>query len=89
MVLLWKVHFHEMGKKSIDFHKLNKFSFSFSRDTFLTFDRRVNITNETECLHKLGLSKELRGGRKSQQEIEQARALLPEAFSDFATGRID
>jgi len=61
---------------------------SFSRDgrdTILTFDRRVNIINETECLHKLGLSKELRGKTKSQHEIEQARALLPEAFRDFAT----
>jgi len=39
-------------------------------------------------LHKLGLSKELRGGAKSQHEIEQARSLLPEAFRDFATGKI-
>jgi hypothetical protein len=61
--------------------------FCFSRDTILTFDRRVNITNETECLHKLGLSKELRGGAKSQYEIEHARALLPEAFKNFATGK--
>ncbi len=45
----------------------------------------MNIVNETECLHKLGLSKELRGGAKSQYDIEQARALLPEAFRDFAT----
>ncbi|CAF3920647.1 unnamed protein product [Rotaria sordida] len=61
---------------------------SFSRDgrdTILTFDRQVKIVNETECLHKLGLSKELRGNVKSQFNIEQARALLPEAFWDFAT----
>ncbi|CAM2700658.1 unnamed protein product [Rotaria socialis] len=61
---------------------------SFSRDgrdTIVTFDRRVKIFNETECLHKLGFSKELRGGVKSQHNIEQARALLPEAFWDFAT----
>ncbi|CAF1014259.1 unnamed protein product [Rotaria magnacalcarata] len=61
---------------------------SFSRDgrdTIVTFDRRVKIFNETECLHKLGFSKELRGGVKSQHDIEQARALLPEAFWDFAT----
>lgn len=45
------------------------------------------MTNETECLHQLGLSKELRGGATSQQEIEEARALLPEAFRDFATGK--
>jgi hypothetical protein len=55
------------------------------RDTIITFNRRVKIINETECLHKLGLSKELRGGNKSQHNIERARALLPEAFSDFAT----
>ncbi|CAF0792008.1 unnamed protein product [Adineta steineri] len=58
---------------------------SDGRDTIVTFDRRVKIINETDCLHKLGLSKELRGGMKSQYDIEQARALLPEAFSDFAT----
>ncbi|CAF4828495.1 unnamed protein product, partial [Rotaria sp. Silwood1] len=61
---------------------------SFSRDgrdTILTFDRRVKVVNETECLHKLGLSKELRGDVKTQYTIEQARALLPEAFWDFAT----
>jgi hypothetical protein len=60
----------------------------FSRDTIVTFDRRVKIVDETECLHRLGLSKELRGGATSQQDIERARELLPEAFSDFATGKI-
>jgi hypothetical protein len=87
MVLQLKVHFPEMGMKikiSIDEIRF----FPFSRDTILTFDRRVNIINETECLHKLGLSKELRGGAKTQHEIERARALLPEAFRDFATGKI-
>lgn len=62
--------------------------FSSSRNTIVTFDRRVNLTNETECLYQLGLSKELRGGAKSQYEIDQARALLPEAFKDFATRKI-
>ncbi|CAF4386041.1 unnamed protein product [Rotaria socialis] len=38
-----------------------------------------------DALLKLGFSKELRGGVKSQHNIEQARALLPEAFWDFAT----
>lgn len=61
--------------------------FLFSRDTIVTFDRRVNIVNETECLHKLGLSKELRGEAKSQYDIDQARTLLPEAFGDFAMGK--
>ena len=61
--------------------------FSSSRDTIITFDRRVKIVNETECLHRLGLSKELRSDIKSQHNIEQARALLPEAFRDFATGK--
>jgi len=86
MVLPLKVHFQEMGKNKKN--KINKIIICFSRDTILTFDRRVNITNETECLHKLGLSKELRGGLKSQHDIEQIRALLPEAFRDFATGKI-
>jgi hypothetical protein len=44
--------------------------------------------NETECLHKLDLSKELGGGAKNQHEIERARALLPEALRDFATGKM-
>ena len=51
----------------------------------MTFDRRVNVINETECLHQLGLSKELCGGAKSEHEIEQVRTLLPEVFKDFAT----
>lgn len=80
----WRVHFQEMGtvkaKISIDLMRI-----LFSRNTILTIDRRVNVINETECLHQLGLSKELRGGAKSEYEIEQARALLPEAFKDFAT----
>lgn len=58
-----------------------------SRETTVTFDRRVKIVDETECLHKLGFSKELRGEAKSPREIEQARALLPDAFGDFATGK--
>ncbi|CAF1262895.1 unnamed protein product [Adineta ricciae] len=62
----------------------NSFS-NDGRDTIVTFDRQVNIVNETECLHKLGLSRELRGEAKSQYDIEKARALLPEAFHDFAT----
>ncbi len=59
---------------------------SFSRNTILSFDRRVNIKNETDCLHKLGLSKQLSGGIKSQFEIENIRNILPETFRDFATG---
>ncbi|UJR30200.1 hypothetical protein I4U23_017739 [Adineta vaga] len=55
------------------------------RDTIVTFDRRVNIIDETECLHKLGLSRELRGEAKSQYDIDKACALLPESFNDFAT----
>ena len=58
----------------------------FSRDTIVTFDRRVNIVDETECLHRLGLSKELRGHATTSREIERARALLPEVFQEFATG---
>ena len=58
----------------------------FSRDTIVTFDRRVNIVDETECLHRLGLSKELRGHATTTLEIERARALLPEVFHEFATG---
>ncbi len=80
--------FSKDGYENQDFDWWNKI-FLFSRDTILTFDRRVNIINETECLHKLGLSKELRGGAKTQHEIERARALLPEAFRDFATGKIE
>ncbi len=74
------------NKKKIS--RNNNSIFCCSRDTIVTFDRQVNIVNETECLHKLGLSKELRGGAKSQYDIEQARALLPEAFSDFATRKV-
>ena len=48
----------------------------------------MRIVDETDCLHKLELSKELRGGATTQYEIERARGLLPETFHDFATGRI-
>ena len=58
----------------------------FSRDTIVTFDRRVNIVEETECLHRLGLSRELRGHATTNLDIDRARALLPEVFHDFATG---
>lgn len=88
MVLQLKHHFLEMGKEiQLNNKQKNRktFSVSFSRNTVLTFDRRVNIKNETECLHKIGLSKQLQGGIKSQQELEQIRSLVPETFQDFVT----
>lgn len=81
MVQQWRVHFPEMGM--FEKREVRREFFS-SRSTVLTFDRRVNLINETECLHQLGLSKELRGGATSEEEIERAQTLLPEAFRDFA-----